>query len=187
LRRALRNATSAETPKGDRALREAVLRFQGCLGSVPSRERRVLELRAGVGGTHTRSRADVARLTGLHRKSVARLERRGLKRLRSLADDGTCASATTASPGGLPLADLGDSAQRATAGGAPGTGVLGARATPHSAESKSSDDHQSAIQSAIERPIIHGLGHTLDLGPLLLAFALGGMLYLVGRELRRSI
>jgi hypothetical protein len=154
---------------------------------VPSAERRVLELRAGVGGTHTRSRADVARLTGLHRKSVTRLERRGLKRLRSLAGAGTCAGATSGSGSGAPIADLGGSVQGANAGGAPGTGVLGARAKPQSAESKSSDDHQSAFQAAIDRPIIHGLGHTLDLGPLLLAFALGGMLYLVARELKRSV
>jgi hypothetical protein len=153
---------------------------------VPSRERRVLELRAGVGAGHTRSRADVARLTGLQRKSVARLERRGLKRLRSLADAGTCATSTSGSSVSAPLAGLGAAAQRAKVGGAPGTGVVDARATPKSAESKSSDDHQNAIEAAIERPVIRGMGHTLDLGPLLLAFALGGMLYLVARELKRS-
>jgi hypothetical protein len=65
--------------------------------------------------------------------------------------------------------------------------VPAARAKPQSADSKSSGGgHQSAIEAAIGRPIIHGMGHTLDLGPLLLAFALGGMLYLVGRELKRS-
>jgi hypothetical protein len=157
---------------------------------VPSAERRVLELRAGVGGKHTRSRADVARLTGLHRKSVTRLERRGLKRLQTLAGAGTCAGATSGSAAGAPIADLGSATQGATqganAGGAPGTGVPGAHVKHQSAESKSSDDHQSAFQAAIERPIIRGMGHTLDLGPLLLAFALGGMLYLVARELKRS-
>jgi hypothetical protein len=140
-----------------------------------------------VGGTHTRSRADVARLTGLHRKSVARLERRGLERLQSLAAAGTCGAAASASGTGVPLADLGAATQRANAGGAPGTGVPAARAKPQSADSKSSGGgHQSAIEAAIGRPIIHGMGHSLDLGPLLLAFALGGMLYLVGRELKRS-
>jgi hypothetical protein len=160
-----------------------VLHFQGCLDSVPSGERRVLELRAGVGATGTRSRTEVAHLTGLQRKSVARLERRGLKRLHALAEAGTCAGAASGSPSGLPIAG---SAPSANAGGARGAGVLRARARPQSAESKSSDDHHSAIQAAVELRVIHGLGHSLDLGLLLLALGLGGALYLVGRELKRS-
>jgi hypothetical protein len=155
---------------------------------VPRRERRVLELRAGVGDKRTRSRAEVARLTGLHRKSVARLERRGLKRLHKLASAGSCAG-PSASSDAAPVANVEGSAQggKSGGGGGPTIGVPGARATPQSAESKSSDDHQSAFQAAIERPIIHGLGHSIDLGPLLLAFALGGLCYLVARELRRAL
>jgi hypothetical protein len=164
-----------------------VLRFQGCLDSVPSRERRVLELRAGVGSAHTRSRAEVARLTGLRKRSVARLERRGLTRLRTLANGGTCAGATRGAPGDATVAPAAASAQPGGAANAPGVGVLTTRKTPHSAESKTSNDHhKSAIQAAIERPIIHGMGHSIDLGPLLLAFALGGLLYVVAREVRRT-
>ena len=163
-----------------------MLRFQGCLDSVPSRERRVLELRAGVGSAHTRSRAEVARLTGLRKRSVARLERRGLKRLRTLANGGTCAGATRGAPGNTTVAPAAASAQSGDAANAPGVGVLTTRKTPHSAESKTSNDHKSAIQAAIERPIIHGMGHSIDLGPLLLAFALGGLLYVVAREVRRT-
>jgi hypothetical protein len=187
IRVALRNTTSAETPKGDRALRDAVLRFEGCLDSVPRTQRRVLELRAGVGSATTRSRAEVARLTGLRTRSVARLERRGLKRLRTLANRGTCAGATRGTVGGAaPVAPGGASAQPVNAGDAPRVGVLAAHTTPHSAESKTSGGNKSAIQAAIERPIIHAMGHSLDLGPLLLAFALGGLLYVVARELRRA-
>jgi hypothetical protein len=184
---ALRNTTATETRKGDRALRRAVLNLQECLGSVPHRERRVLELRAGVGDKRTRSRAEVARLTGLHRKTVARLERRGLKRLYKLANAGSCARASSSS-GAAPATKVEGSVQGGNGGAGPKLGVLGAaRATPQTAESKSSDEDQSAFQAAIERPIIHGLGHTIDLGPLLLAFALGGLCYLVARELRRTI
>jgi hypothetical protein len=67
-----------------------VVRLQGCLGRVPRAERRVLVLRAGVGIARTRSRAEVARITGLRRARVTRLERRGLRHLRALGRAGAC-------------------------------------------------------------------------------------------------
>jgi hypothetical protein len=165
-----------------------VLAFQACLGSVPRKERRVLELRAGVGSADTHSRAEVARLTGLRRSSVARLERRGLKRLRTLANGGTCAGATRVTPTttATPTAAVGSTAPGANAGADQHSGILTVHKTHHSADSKASDDHQSAIEAAIERPVIQAMGHTLDLGPLLVAFALGGLLYFVVREVRRT-
>jgi sigma-70-like protein len=162
-----------------------VLSFQGCLGNVPQTERRVLELRAGVGISRARTRAEVARLTGLPRKRVARLEHRGLKRLQSLSDVGSCTAAASATSAGAPIGVAGGLVPPASAGDAPSIGVRGARPTAHSSESKS-PNHESAIEAAIDRPIIHGLGHALDLGPLLVAFALGGLCYVVVRELRRT-
>jgi hypothetical protein len=162
-----------------------VLGFQGCLSNVPKTERRVLELRAGVGISRTRTRAEVARLTGLPRKRVVRLEHRGLKRLQSLAAAGSCSPSGSATPAAVPVGAGGDSVPPASAGNGATVGVLAARETPHSAASKSSD-HESAIEAAINRPVIRGLGHSLDLGPLLVAFALGGLCYLVVREVRRA-
>jgi hypothetical protein len=154
---------------------------------MPRSERRVLELRAGVGLPRTRSRAEVARLTGLRRTRVAQLERHGLKRLNALAKAGTCASAS--SSGAFPIAagngaaaPAGDPTQHSSAAKGPAIGVLGAGESLEGAKSKGS----SAVEAAITRPIIHGLGTTLDLGPLLLAFALGGLLYVVSREIRRA-
>jgi hypothetical protein len=164
-----------------------VLRFQGCLGDMPRSERRVLELRAGVGLPRTRTRAEVARLTGLRRTRVARLERRGLKRLNALAKAGTCASASStgafpAAAGNGAAAPAADPKHPSSADKGPAIGVLGAPESEGATKSKGS----SAVETAIKRPIIHGLGTTLDLGPLLLAFALGGLLYVVSREIRRS-
>jgi hypothetical protein len=158
-----------------------VLGFQGCLDSVPNTERQVLELRAGVGIAHTRSRSEVARLTGLQRNRVTRLERRGLQRLRALHNAGTCTSTTYTDPATTPVGAAAGTTEPASAT----IGVLGARESHQSGDSKSSDN-QSALEAAIERPIITGLGHSLDLGPLLLAFALGGLVYFVSRELKRS-
>jgi hypothetical protein len=67
------------------------VRLRGCLARVPRAERRVLVLRAGIGIARTRSRAEVARITGLRRARVARLERRGLRHLRTLGRAGACA------------------------------------------------------------------------------------------------
>jgi hypothetical protein len=184
-RDALARLTSGKRPRDDRALRRVVLGFQGCLSNVPKTERRVLELRAGVGISRTRTRAEVARLTGLPRKRVVRLEHRGLKRLESLAAAGSCSPAGSATPAAVPVGAGGDSVPPASAGNGATVGVLAARETPHSAASKSSD-HESAIEAAINRPVIRGLGHSLDLGPLLVAFALGGLCYLVVREVRRA-
>jgi hypothetical protein len=186
LSRALKNLTSAQTPKGDRALRHVVLSFQNCLGSVPRTERRVLELRAGVGVAHTRSRAQVARITGTTRRHVGRLERRGLHRLRALGRAGTCARGADTATTQVPVATAGAMSPPTSADTARGAGVPTSARTSHgSGESKTSGG-ESALQTAIERPVIRGLGHTLDLGPLLVAFALGGLTFMIARELRRA-
>jgi hypothetical protein len=82
----------------ERRLRQVVGRLRGCLDGLPVLERRVLILRAGVGPGDPRSRARVARATDLSTRRVARLERRGLRRLRGLARGGCGMSARSDDP-----------------------------------------------------------------------------------------
>jgi hypothetical protein len=79
----------------ERKLRETVSRAGRCLDDLSTGQRRVLTLRAGVGAGPPRSRALVARRLDISVKRVVRLERTGLRRLRSLAARGGCAPATT--------------------------------------------------------------------------------------------
>jgi hypothetical protein len=72
----------------ERRLRRTVRRLRACLDGLPSLERRVLVLRSGLGRLEPRSRARVARRLDLATRRVARLERRGLRRLRGLARAG---------------------------------------------------------------------------------------------------
>ena len=72
----------------ERRLRGAVDRYRSCLDGLPVLERRVLVLRSGLGPRGPRSRAGVARTLDLSARRVARLERRGLRRLRGLARGG---------------------------------------------------------------------------------------------------
>jgi hypothetical protein len=80
----------APAPRRERRLRAAVRPLEGCLGVLPRLERRVLVLRVGVGDRAPRSRARVARTLDLPASRVARLERRGVRRLRALARTGGC-------------------------------------------------------------------------------------------------
>jgi len=98
----LSRSPAAKTRRRDRALRHAVLRFQGCLPRVPRAERRVLTLRAGVGVARAHSRSEVARITHLRRARVVTLERRGLRRLHALDRAGACQDARQATPSGAP-------------------------------------------------------------------------------------
>jgi len=82
----------------EQRLRRMVGRLRGCLDGLPVLERRVLILRVGVGPGGPRSRARVARATGLSTRRVARLETRGLRRLRGLARGGCGMSARSADP-----------------------------------------------------------------------------------------
>ena len=63
-------------------------RLRACLDGLPTLERRVLVLRAGLGPGRPRARARVARVLDLSAARVRRLERRGLRRLRGLARGG---------------------------------------------------------------------------------------------------
>ena len=95
-------------------IRDLVWQLRGCLGSLPSLERAILLLRAALDRGAPRTIAQVARMTELPSRRVARLERAGLRRLRSLVAAGSCAPAT--GPSGLRVPALGGSvAGRATA------------------------------------------------------------------------
>ena len=91
-------------PRGDRRrdceLRATVTDTARCLDDLAAAQRRVLTLRAGVGAGPPRSRGRVARQLRISERRVIRLERSGLKRLRSLDKAGACAppaaAATTA-------------------------------------------------------------------------------------------
>jgi hypothetical protein len=89
-----------ETPRRvarrERALRRTVRRHRACLGGLPSLERRVLVMRAGLGARDARTRARAARALDMSIRRIARVERRGLRRLRGLARGGC--GADTAAP-----------------------------------------------------------------------------------------
>jgi hypothetical protein len=76
-----------------RTLRTAVQRLQGCLGSLPERLRRVLELRTGVDAPYALSRAAVARDLHLTLRELPRLEQRALRRLRRASQTDGCHAA----------------------------------------------------------------------------------------------
>jgi hypothetical protein len=73
-------------------LRVEVRKLSGCMGALPTLGRRVLTLRAGLGGRTPRSRSRVARRLDISRARVTRIERRSLKRLRSANASTGCGS-----------------------------------------------------------------------------------------------
>ncbi|MFL5912640.1 MAG: hypothetical protein ACJ768_18995 [Gaiellaceae bacterium] len=70
-------------------LRREVKNMSGCLGSLPTMQRRVLGLRAGLAGTAL-SRQGAARRLGISGARELRLERGGLRSLRGSARAGGC-------------------------------------------------------------------------------------------------
>ena len=90
---AVARSAAARTTRRERRLRSTVARLRTCLDGLPALERRVLVLRSGLGPRHPRSRARVGRALELSDRRVARLERRGLRRLRGLARGGRCGGA----------------------------------------------------------------------------------------------
>jgi hypothetical protein len=117
---------TAKDRRAERRLRRSVERLDGCLDELPSTQRRVLELRAGVGKAAPHTRGAVARALDLRVLRVLRIERRGLRRARALDRSGACASA--AAGGGTPV--ISTSSLAGTSGGgddgaAPGKESLG--------------------------------------------------------------
>jgi hypothetical protein len=185
---------AARARKRDRDLRRAVVRLQGCLGRVPRAERRILRLRAGVGIDHTRSRADVARITGIRRARVASLERRGLRRLRALERAGACTPAPTSStvaPGTMAAIPVsGSGAPPADAPG--GSGATKDRgqvlAERHSGSSKPENegDASPALRVPLGRVSGSGGGTSFDFTFILIPLALAFLAFVLVREVRRT-
>lgn len=75
----------------DCELRETVAQTSRCLDDLSAGQRRVLTLRAGVGAGPPRSRGGVAKRLNITERRVVRLERTGLRRLRTLGKGGGCA------------------------------------------------------------------------------------------------
>jgi hypothetical protein len=80
-------------------VRRIVARYGACLSGLPTRQRRVLRMRAGVGPREPASRAAVARRLDISVARVRLAERRGLRSLRRAAQEGCGASV----PGGAPV------------------------------------------------------------------------------------
>jgi Sigma-70, region 4 len=74
----------------EHALKAIVARFQGCLGVLPDAQRKVLELRVGVGTIRPLSPRAVAARMHLGVARVTRLERQAVAELRSAAATHSC-------------------------------------------------------------------------------------------------
>jgi hypothetical protein len=68
----------------DRALAESIAGFEECATALPTRQRRVLTLRAGLDGRRARTRAETARILGLSAAAVGRRERQAVAGLWAL-------------------------------------------------------------------------------------------------------
>jgi hypothetical protein len=187
---------AARARKRDRDLRRAVVRLRSCLGRVPRAERRVLTLRAGVGIDHTRSRADVARITGLRRARVTSLEHRGLRRLRALERAGACSAASssmTTAPGTMATLPVsggtppGGAAQQS--GGATDRGqVLAERQSGSSKTTKPENEGDASPSRSLPlgRPIAAAGDGSFDFTFVLIPLALAFLAFVLVRELRRT-
>jgi hypothetical protein len=147
---------------------------------MPDEERRVLSLRAGVGIERTRTRAEVQRLTGLSRRRVVAVERRGIERLRGLARTGACASAGGAAA--LPpipgrVGDPRIAGRRIS--------VLGERESSASVTPPASPPPPTGSPDA-GRTLLHAPDSAMDFAPVLLFVALAALVFAVVREARRQ-
>ena len=120
-------AVKRRVERREKRLRETVAKTSGCLDDLSSAQRRVLTLRSGVGAADPTSRRGVARRLDISVRRVTRLERSGLKRLRSLGANGGCAppSNTVASGATAPVVARAavEPPRSATAAGRTGAGA----------------------------------------------------------------
>lgn len=180
-------AAAGETPgttpsERARALRRAVLALQGCLAGLPAPERLVLELRAGVGIDHPRTRRRVADLTKLAPATVKRLERSGLRRLHALHRGGCD---TASAPSGAAGA-AGALATTSTLG--PGAGAVLGERERSSGQSERGDAGSRSPGSAPLAKAGDGGGKAVpDLSLLLIPIVVLGFLMFAARELRRTL
>jgi hypothetical protein len=101
-----------------RQLRDTIQEHRDCLGILPDRGRRTLELRAGLNGGAPASRRTIARRMGTSPAGVLRVERSSLRRLTSAGERGACgAGGATAAVAGGPVTGSGERVDPAAAGG----------------------------------------------------------------------
>jgi sigma-70-like protein len=176
---------AATTPaqRRDQRLRQAILRFEGCLSLMPRTERRVVELRAGVDVGHPRTRSQVARMTGLSTKRVRRLERRGLLRLERLGRQGRCGVATGQAPAYPSVAGSSAVTSASTDGRAEVRGERRSGVNPEgSAPGKDSQPSLPVLKALTTGPGTR----SLDLTILLVVLAVLGFLAVVAYDVRRT-
>jgi Sigma-70, region 4 len=178
-----------------------VQQLDACLSSVPSRTRRVLVLRVGLGRADSHSRHGVARMLDLPVRNVGRIERRGVRQLRRLDRSTGCASGVSAdrstmtSPG-APIASPPSSSGHTvlTSGGGSGTSSShgsGGDSSGGSSSSSSSPGASGGVlgESAEHNPpaiIAPGAGGGLGTATMILALLIAGAASVVAarRELR---
>jgi hypothetical protein len=86
--------SSQSNRASERRLRDSAQELRGCLGTISHFERRVLIIRAGIGG-RPQSRAATARQLRTSSRRIARAERSAVRRLRIALKSGRCATSGT--------------------------------------------------------------------------------------------
>jgi hypothetical protein len=112
------------------ALRNMLREFGGCIATLPARDRRVLLLRANLGGWQPRSRSRVAAFLGMSLVGVRAAEGRGVGELRQAHRDGVCGTGSGLE-GTTPVASSEIAAgQTSEPGSAPGPQTGAVKASP---------------------------------------------------------
>lgn len=169
-----------------RALRRAVLKLEVCLNALPAPEREVLTLRAGVGLDHARTQRRVAQLSDRSLADVRRLERSGLRHLRSLHGEG-CVQAASSS---TLVAPVGITPTTATPGGDGGAiAVLGERdASPAPRpQDRGAEDQPGRRTDAPAARVAEQGNAAPDPALLLIPIVVLAFVMFAGRELRRTL
>jgi hypothetical protein len=157
-----RAPTPVERRRAERRLRRSVQRLSECLDELSQTQRRVLELRAGVGEASPRTRRGVARALDLRVQRVGKIERRGLRRARELDRADACGGVSASASAGGTVIATSSLAGTTTGGGdgggaAPGDESLGG-GTPQdsSPADKGSGDVRGESQSQLPPPLGSG-------------------------------
>ena len=82
--------TEPDAVENDVIRRVTLEKVRAVLGSLPPRERLVLEMRYGIADGRQHPQHEIARLLGISRSYVSRVETRAVKMLREAVDGGEC-------------------------------------------------------------------------------------------------
>jgi hypothetical protein len=116
-----------------------VLTLPACVQRLDSTQRRVLVLRAGVGARAPRSRRRVASRLHVTVRRVARVERAGMRRLRTLQRTNSCAAAPAGTAGVVARGGLAPVSGSGTGPGTPAAPTHAPSGGGSSSEGNSSD------------------------------------------------